>query len=283
MSGRYGLSLAHILHPTDFSRGSDVAFAHALRLACETHGSLGILHVERSPGPPDWDQYPAVRETLTRWNLLPRGASRSDVAELGVRISKSSVTTDDPVAGVLEFLEHRPADLLVMSTQQRHGLDRWLHKTTSGQISSRAEGAALFIPGDSPGFVDNETGVCSLHRILCPIDHEPDPAAAIETVSDLVKALHPGSCRIQLLHVGEPSSAPKLHLPRHESILYHWTFASGLPAAAIVAEAHAQSADLIAMTTAGRHGFLDALRGSTTEQVLEHASCPVLAVHAWVD
>lgn len=46
MSGRYGLSLSHILHPTDFSHGSDVA-AHALRLACEAQGSLGILHVER--------------------------------------------------------------------------------------------------------------------------------------------------------------------------------------------------------------------------------------------
>jgi nucleotide-binding universal stress UspA family protein len=56
-----------------------------------------------------------------------------------------------------------------------------------------------------------------------------------------------------------------------------------LPLQPSCAEAHAQSADLIAMTTAGRHGFLDALRGSTTEQVLEHAPCPVLAVHAWVD
>ncbi|MEY3173310.1 MAG: hypothetical protein RLZZ436_1224 [Planctomycetota bacterium] len=283
MSGRYGLSLAHILHPTDFSHGSEVAFAHALRLACETHGSLSILHVEREPGPPDWDQYPSVRDTLTRWNLLPRGASRSDVAELGVRISKSSVTAGDPAAGVLEFLERHPADLLVMSTRQRHGLDRWLHRTVAGQISSRTDGAALFIPGDSPGFVDVETGICSLHRILCPIDHEPDPIAAIETVTDLVRAFHPGSCRIQLLHVGDASSAPQLRLPRHESILYHWTFASGDPAAAILSEARAQSADLIAMTTAGRHGFLDALRGSTTEQVLEQAPCPVLAVHGWVD
>lgn len=283
MSGRYGLSLSHILHPTDFSEGSEVAFAHALRLACETQGSLGVLHVERRPGPPDWDRYPAVRETLTRWNLLPRGARRSDVAELGIHISKSSVTADDPAAGVLEFLERHPADLLVMSTQQRHGLDRWLHKTVAGQISSRSEGAALFIPCGSPGFIDLETGTCSLHRILCPIDHEPDPAAAVETLSDLVRALHPGSCRVQLLHVGQPESAPKLRLPKHESILYHWTFASGSAANAILAEAQAQSADLIAMTTAGRHGFLDALRGSTSEQVLEHAPCPVLAVHSWVD
>jgi nucleotide-binding universal stress UspA family protein len=283
MSDRYGLSLASILHPTDFSEGSEVAFAHALRLACETQGHLSILHVDRRRGPPDWDRYPSVRDTLAKWNLLPRGASRSDVANLGVQISKSSVTAADPAAGVLEFLNHHPADLLVMSTHQRHGLDRWLHDTVAGKIARRSDGASLFIPAGSKGFVDAETGVCSLHRVLCPIDHTPDPLAAIETVSDLVRSLHPGSCRVQLLHTGEPASAPKVQLARHESILYHWTYASGQPAAAILDEARAQSCDLIAMTTAGRHGFWDALRGSTTEQVLENAPCPVLAVHEWVD
>ena len=39
-------------------------------------------------------------------------------------------------------------------------------------------------------------------------------------------------------------------------------------------------ADLIVMPTQGRDGFLDALRGSTTEQVLRAARCPVLAVPA---
>jgi nucleotide-binding universal stress UspA family protein len=46
----------------------------------------------------------------------------------------------------------------------------------------------------------------------------------------------------------------------------------------ILAVAGEQGADLIVMTTKGRHGFLDALRGSTTEQVLRHAWCPVLAL-----
>jgi nucleotide-binding universal stress UspA family protein len=34
------------------------------------------------------------------------------------------------------------------------------------------------------------------------------------------------------------------------------------------------------MATEGRHGFLDAVRGSTTERVLREAGCPVLAVPA---
>jgi len=38
------------------------------------------------------------------------------------------------------------------------------------------------------------------------------------------------------------------------------------------------SADVIVMVTEGRNGFLDALRGSTTEQILRGAKCPVMAV-----
>jgi len=37
---------------------------------------------------------------------------------------------------------------------------------------------------------------------------------------------------------------------------------------------------LIAMPTAGRHGFLDAKCGSTMERVVRHAPCPVLSVPA---
>ena len=41
-----------------------------------------------------------------------------------------------------------------------------------------------------------------------------------------------------------------------------------------------QTTDLIAMPIDGRHGFLDALRGSTIERVLCQAHCPLLALPA---
>ncbi len=56
------------------------------------------------------------------------------------------------------------------------------------------------------------------------------------------------------------------------------TKAQGDVVGAIVAAATDWHADLIGMPTAGHHGFLDALRGSTTERVLRQAPCPVLTV-----
>ncbi len=37
-------------------------------------------------------------------------------------------------------------------------------------------------------------------------------------------------------------------------------------------------ADLIVMSTDGHRDFLDVLRGNTTERVLHHSPCPLLAV-----
>ena len=42
--------------------------------------------------------------------------------------------------------------------------------------------------------------------------------------------------------------------------------------------AKSSAANLIVMTTDGRNGFLDALRGSHSERVLRHSPVPVLAV-----
>jgi nucleotide-binding universal stress UspA family protein len=54
----------------------------------------------------------------------------------------------------------------------------------------------------------------------------------------------------------------------------------GDPVEAITDFANEWPADLIVMPTAGHVGYLDALRGSTTERVLRQAPCPVLAMPA---
>jgi nucleotide-binding universal stress UspA family protein len=81
---------------------------------------------------------------------------------------------------------------------------------------------------------------------------------------------------IDLLHVGSgapvirgagPTERPLPVIIRYGSIVR-----------SILDAALEYDVDLIAMPTAGHHGVLDALRGSTTERVLRHAPCPVYAV-----
>jgi len=49
---------ARILHPTDFSRGSEVDFAHALKLALAARAELEILHVDRHHEQVPWIAFP---------------------------------------------------------------------------------------------------------------------------------------------------------------------------------------------------------------------------------
>jgi nucleotide-binding universal stress UspA family protein len=60
----------------------------------------------------------------------------------------------------------------------------------------------------------------------------------------------------------------------------HVTALEGPTVEAILSAASSYLADVLVMPTAGRHGFLDALRGSTTEQVLRRAPCALLALPA---
>jgi nucleotide-binding universal stress UspA family protein len=52
----------------------------------------------------------------------------------------------------------------------------------------------------------------------------------------------------------------------------------GQPAEQIVAAAHAEGADLIAMSTHGRHGLERFFQGSVADEVLRHADVPLLLV-----
>ncbi len=54
---------------------------------------------------------------------------------------------------------------------------------------------------------------------------------------------------------------------------------TGKPEREIVAAARQLNADLIALTTTGQTGFKRLLRGSTAEEVVRLAPCPVLTMH----
>src|SRR6478672_10582507 len=126
-----------VLHPTDFSEGSMVAFHHALKIALLAQSGLTLLNV--SPhGTSDWTDFPGVRETLERWGLLAKGSPKSAVRELGIDPRKIVTQEDDPVEAVLSYLRKHPADLIVLSTKQHKGRARWLAKSVAEPVARRA-------------------------------------------------------------------------------------------------------------------------------------------------
>jgi len=137
----------------------------------------------------------------------------------------------------------------------------------------------LFLPGKTRGFISSESGCLRLTRILIPIDHQPSPQKAVDACCDLVESSAASAVTFTLLHVCASGDMPEVRL--RENAGWEWqkvVVEDTDPVPAIKRAATEIEADLIVMSTAGHEGFVDALRGSTTERVLRGSGRPVLAV-----
>lgn len=267
----------YILHPTDFSSQSHLAFAHALRLALHNEASLSLLHVG-DDSYEDWDRFPEVRKTLIRWGLIEEDAKRSDIQEkLGVGIEKVIAEERNVVEAITGYFQRRPIDLMVLSTSGRDGLASWLKPSKAERIAHKTHVPTLFVPTGTHGCVSLETGEVKMERVIVPVDSTPTPDEAIERGLGAVEAFGSENAKLILLHVGS-TTMPDIRIPEGPWEVEQQVVPSGDPAKEILALASETKANLIAMVTEGSHGFMDVFRGSTTDQVVRHAPCPVLAV-----
>jgi nucleotide-binding universal stress UspA family protein len=271
-------SLRRVFHPTDFTQGDDAAFIHALKLALMAKAELSLLHVDEPNVGVDWSEFPSVRRTLHAWGLVPEHATRHDVSGLGLNVEKISRHGREVADEIREFVTEHEPDLVVLATHQRRGLDRLTHASLSRPIARAAGVMTLFVPRRVLGFVSPESGRVHLDTILVPVDRRPDPQRAVDVAIRMAELLGVAEARFLILHVGAQEDAPAVRLPARAG----WTFEQqswpGDVVEHILGSAEANDADLIVMSTAGPHGFLDALRGSTTERIVRGAKCPVLAV-----
>jgi nucleotide-binding universal stress UspA family protein len=271
-----------ILHPTDLTPSSELAFAHALKIALAGKTKLYVLYADPSSGEEvDWSAFPGVRRTLAKWSVLPEGSSTADVGDkLGIHLAKISTRERDPVRAIVRFVDDHKSDLIVLATHGRDGLPRWLHGAVAEPAAREADASTLFIPHGARGFVDAHSGTLHLRNVLIPIDHRPSPHAAVREAERLCRTLGAPEVALHLVYVGERGDMPVVDVEARASCKVTRAARAGDVVDEILAAAAECQAELIAMATAGHQGFLDALRGSTTERVLRHAPCPVLAVPA---
>lgn len=272
-----------ILHPSDFSPASETAFVHALKVSLLSKAALTLLHVS-----PDmernWINFPGVRKTLERWGIVAKNSPKSAIPKLGIQVEKVIAQHKDPVKTVLGYVTRHPTDFIVIATHQDKGRVRWLHKSVSKPIARKSRISTLFIPQGVKGFVSKTDGSVSLTRILIPIAHTPRAQPAIQAAVRTAYRLNCPNGVFTLLHVGDSETMPVVRCPEVPGWQWEKINEKNGVLDSILGTAKNVNADLIVMSTEGRNGFLEALRGSQTEQVLGQAGCPVLAVPAmgWI-
>jgi nucleotide-binding universal stress UspA family protein len=266
-----------VFHPTDFSEGSRVAFYHALKASLLANSKLTLMNVSPD-ATASWDDFPGVRETLEDWNLLPRGSSKAAVGALGIDVRKVLTQNSDPVHAVVDHLSKHPAELIVLATHHRTGAMRWLSSSVAEPIARHAKEMTLFIAGETKGFVSPADGSVSMNNVLIPVALSPGAQPALDAAARLVKGLDCDQGTFTLLHVGTADSMPAVRHPNVPGWEWKNDIRTGDVIQSIVDASNETNTDLIVMTTDGRHGFLDGLRGSHSERVIRLSEMPVLTV-----
>jgi nucleotide-binding universal stress UspA family protein len=298
--------IARILCPVDFSDTSTHAVEQAIALAGWSRAKITALHVCPPayipvPGlPPPADRVPpdeiarAHDETLKCFRAAAQAGVAVDVV----------VDVGQPVRHILSRAIHSSADLIVMGTHGASGFEHLVLGSVTEKVLRRATCAVLTVPPRA-----HATSKLPFGRVLCGVDFSDPSLAALHLAQSLACAAH---AALTVLHViewpwDEPPPPDFTKLPAEQAAAlaeyrrYVETTAAGrlktlLPepvqqrCAARVRVSHGKSyveilraageeqADLIVMGVHGRNAIDMMLFGSTTNQVVRRATCPVLTL-----
>ena len=132
-----------ILVPTDGSTESDAAVDHAVELARHHDAEVHVLNVADSNRDSLTTQGGEVVDALEQEgdrivaDALDRAGAGTDIV--------GDVRTGDPVETILEYAESVDADLVVMGTAGRRGLDEYLLGSTTERVVRRSSVPVLAV------------------------------------------------------------------------------------------------------------------------------------------
>lgn len=296
------VEIREILCPTDFSEPSRHALEHAVIIASWYDARITGLHVfpvSLFPQPPLLaagvveaaapivPNYDAQAEALHAW-LEParRAGIRTDaVVDLGNTASK-----------VLEHAHARQTNLIVMGTHGVGGFERLMLGSVTEKVLRKATCPVITVPPAA------ETAAkVPYTRLLCPVDFSESSEAALRFAFSLAEE---ADATITILHVVDLPADDDLLMERFDALEFRqvveaqmlhklqslvpdqvraWCtpvtrLAYGKAYREILAAAEKEQTDLIVMGVRGRSPVDLTLFGSTTNQVVRQARCPVLTL-----
>jgi nucleotide-binding universal stress UspA family protein len=253
------------------------SFVHALRLAVATRARLEIIDTRSRKKS---SIRLGVRETLERWKNLEDTSGTENPDQSGLRVKKV-VKNTKLGKEVVERLRYEHRDLLIVGTHHRSGIAGLFSRDVSSQIPNLHRQTTLYVPDKSRGFVEAASGAVVLKKILVAVAPEPPIEPALGLLRRLVRLLAIPNVEIQAVHCGE--TFPRVSPEARAGLSWeqHLLPRGAASVSAAITEAAGQAgADLIVMATKGRSSLAQRFTGSTTEQVVHGASCPVLAIAA---
>jgi nucleotide-binding universal stress UspA family protein len=296
------LEIRRILCPIDFSETSRHAWDHAVAIAGWYGSRITALHAchhtlpIEAPifaGPPTAleltaDDREEVRRQFQPW--LTRAAAAGVEADFVLDLNVS------PGATILSRAASLPADLIVMGTHGLQGLERFVLGSVTEKVLRKSTCPVLTVP--PPVLSPTKP---PYKRLLCPIDFSPSSRTALRYALAIAKE---SDAQLTVLHVLDWPAEDELFLEwfdteefrrqselstrhRMDALISEeartWcdpmtVLRYGKPYQSILERAAEERTELIVMGVRGRNQVNMMLFGSTTNQVVRQATCPVLTL-----
>ena len=289
-----------ILFPTDFSDSADAALGRALFLAEKLEAELHMLHAvvlhEFDLNDPDQhfpDSQAVFRQLFEIADSRLAGLLKQHGREsLKIReVRRRGVSASDVI---LDYAQEVDADLIVMGTHGRTGAARLLLGSVAESVTRHASCPVLTVHAGARSVKEE-----SVTKILVPVDFSEPSQLTIRYAEALGHLYHSG---LELLHVTEEIPYPYFHVPAEhdgvvprldrarealaklaaetlsESVNYTTSVRVGRVASEILDHAKESDCGLLVIGTHGLSGLERVLVGSTAEQVIREAECPVFVV-----
>jgi len=273
-----------ILVPFDFSPESQNAFEFAQALAKTTGKSLKLLHVIELPAPQSINTFGEVgmqQYDINQVYTVELAKKRKEQLEAIEELVKdepyhfsTKIIYGNPFAGIAREITDINADLVVMGSKGSSGMEEVLIGSNTEKVVRLSKCPVITIK--------NKITPSEIHKIVFASDFENESS---DLADQLIRLKEVVNAEIHLVKINTPS----LFEGSRKSLSKIKTFAEkfGISAASIaifnstseeegiLEYADDIQADMIAMATHGRTGFMHLLSGSIAEDVVNHAKRPV--------
>ncbi len=278
------LRLRTLLFPTDGSAWAERVFSQAVYYAGHYGAALHVLTVLESSTPG------TAALAFARNRLLTLEAESAGVDLVQATVESASLTQ-----GILDYAVLIDADLIVMATHGRTGLDHLLLGSVAEAVVRRAERPVLTVRpmGEHAGTraerilvpVDfsiasrlalaHAAALARVHRAALDLVHFVEPVMLSAVTEGVVNWAYPTAnqveqARVALYDLSEEADLDGLSVRLHAG--------AGHAAVGLLGVATETGAGLIVMSTHGRTGVRRFFLGSVAEKVVQQASCPVFVV-----
>jgi nucleotide-binding universal stress UspA family protein len=298
------LRFRSILLPLDSSPFAEQAIPWAAAIARKARARLRLALVHQPPFPPPLDE--SNVRFYTRIELAVRKAERDYVRRAAARIREggdiqltTATLTGSPAPALADYVREIGADLVVMTTHGRGGVERMWLGSVADQLVRTLDVPVLLV---RPKEGESASRVPALEEILVPLDGSRRAEAALAPALGMAKLF---GARVDLVQVVEPVAllldAPVIPqsldeelmaLQRREAKDYLDDIAdqisgqgmvgrassvlAGNALAGIQGAAAAPGVGMIALATHGRGGLRRLAVGSVTDKLVRTGDLPVL-------